>query len=153
MGFRDIGTGRIVTVEFNKGGCSVLFHPDGETPSYHNSFPVPRERARFLIGDRDPSMSWVGSRVMVKCCSSPGQPDDYTFHCVPEDVTPEPPGEISKLREEWSRMKLELEGRKSAEDRKLKEELDKANKRIEGLLLELENTSQTIGRIQLALRG
>ena len=152
MAFKEIGTGRIVDVRFEKKGASVLFHPDGETPSYHNVFPVSRVRAMHLIGDRDESRSWVGSRVMVKVFTALEQPDDYTFHCVPEDVAPEPPGDIARLREEWSRMKLELEGRKSVEDRKLKEELDKANKRIEGLMLELEARGQTIANIQAALR-
>lgn len=152
MAFKEIGTGRIVGVRFEKKGASVLFHPDGESPSYHLSYRVSRDRAMFLIGDRDESRSWVGSRVMVKVSTGHDGGDDYTFHCVPEDVVFESPGDIARLREEWSRMKLELEGRKSVEDKKLKEELDKANKRIEGLLLELEARGQTIANIQAALR-
>lgn len=139
MAFKEIGTGRIVDVRFEKKGASVLFHPDGEwcSPSYHLSYRVPRARAMSLIGDRDESRSWVGSRVMVKVSTAHDGGDDYTFHCVPEDVAPEPPGDIARLR---------------VEGKKLKEELDKANKRIEGLLLELEARGQTIANIQAALR-
>lgn len=152
MSIRDIGTGVLTEIEFTaKCECRAVFHPDGETPSYYNTFPIPNSQGMAMV-----EMGWPGKRVMVRECSTAGVVTGYQFSLTSEKDVPVPPGEIRKLREEWAAMRKELDAREGPvggpSRGKLLADLEMARRKLAVAQKELGEKTLILARIESALK-
>lgn len=152
MKTKDIGTGRLIEVERRKDGWSAVVHPDGETPSYHNQYPITEDQARDLLGWEKGPRCWVGSRVMVRE-EVRGSGTSHTFTKLAPEVMPEPPGEITKLRKEWAEMRKELDERTEAAQGPLLEKLRRAENDISCLRVLLRDRDAALEAVKKALQA
>jgi hypothetical protein len=102
---KDIGTGRVQSVQHTVDGPAVCVHHDGESASMTHCYPVSTGFALVLT-----SAHWIGQRVMIRTRIGVDarSPDALELELLPADAEVESPASIAALRRAHQELTAEL---------------------------------------------